>query len=116
MSEIPNLGDLFGGDKSPTEMLEIMFSPENMPLKTQLNMVQIRILCKAKWFALNSHNESLPIAEQKDPIELFEDVVEYFLMLMASFKRQSRKEHIEGLKGLSNLPPESFNNPLLGGK
>lgn len=110
---VPDLGNLFGGsDSNPFDMLTELLNPDNISMKTDLNMTQIRILCKMKWFQLIKDPEN----KDKEPVEIFNMVLIFFMELMTSLKRKSREEHIQGIKGLSNLNEQFIQqSPLMQG-
>lgn len=91
------LDSLSGGEQpTPIDVLLELLNTENIELKTDLNMTQIKVLFQAKWFTDLLKEEN----KDKDPYEIFQDCLIYFMQLMTSLKRQRAKEIIEGIKDM----------------
>lgn len=108
--------NLFGGQdsSSPIDVLNSLISPDNVAMKTDLNMTQIKILVRLKWFSERRKPEN----KNKDPMETFtEKVIPYYLELMVSLKRKSREEIIKGISELKSelLQTELMMQGLIGG-
>lgn len=90
--------------KSPIDVLIELLDKKNVEMKTDLNISQIKILFQVKWFTeiLKEDNKD------KDPFTIFSDVIDYFLQLMVSYKRQSRKESIKGISEVKRELLDSF--------
>lgn len=99
------LENLFGGNKSnQIDALLELITTNNIEIKTDLNITQIRILTQVKYYKLL---EEYP---EKSSMEILSEVVEYYLTLMCSLKRKSRQEVIDGLKQM--LPENEMGNAI----
>ena len=91
--------------KSPVDVLNSLINPENIAMKTDLNISQIRVLTRAHYVMHRLKNP------KEDPMESLEVTLDYYKQLMVSLKRKSREEVI---KGLSDMRPELFEPEMLG--
>lgn len=78
------------------EVLNKLLDLDQIDIKTDLNIKQIGILCKLRWFKL-----VLNPKDDRDSMEKFEDVLEYFKVLMCSNRRKSRTEIIEAVSKIA---------------
>lgn len=81
------------------DILNNLLNNNNITMKTDLNMLQIKELIKIKWFS-ELHN---PKNKEKSGIEILSMVMDYFMELMTSYQRKSR---IEIIKGITELKEE----------
>jgi len=105
--------NIFGQDdsqKTPIDILQSLISSDDIDMKTDLNINQIKILCKIKWVTLNEIESRKPFDQRRDPYELFSEVIEYFKALMCSNRRLGRKEIIDAIKEMKRelLEPQSI--------
>lgn len=80
------------GSDNPTALLLNLLEKENIELKTDLSLQQIKTVVKLRWYLLVLNNR------EKNPYELFLELLDYFMVLMCSNDRKSRKEIISGLQ------------------
>lgn len=101
-------GLLQGSDqKSPIDVLVKMLDPEDVIMKTDVNMTQIKICCHLKYLAELEKDEN----KFKTGLEIFlDEVIPYFFMLMVSLKRKSREESI---KGISEMKEKFMDQQLI---
>lgn len=110
MDEISNM--LFGGDSNTAiDVLSNLLNKEDIELKSDLTMQQVKVLLQIKWFKEISKKENL----DKSPMEILQEfIIPYFLALMCSVERKSRKEVIEAIKDMNEkfMQPESILNAM----
>lgn len=99
-------------DKSPIDVLLDLLQKENIELKTDLNITQIRILWQMKFYT------DLKRFPKDDPYKLLWNSLEYFMLLMTSLKRERVREIIKGLTDMRESMAEymSLASNLQGGK
>lgn len=96
------------GQRTPVDILDSLLDPKNIELKTDLNITQIKVLTQIDWYKRLAN----PDNKDKHPLELLAETLTYYMSLMASLKRKSREESIEGIK----QSRDSFmqNDPVIG--
>lgn len=83
-----------------TDAIEILQNllDENKPIsKTELSDAQIELFTKLKWFIEINKTDN----KGQDPFETLEKVIEYYMKLKISRKRQSREEIIRALSKMN---------------
>lgn len=87
-------------EEAPTaiDVLFQLLDKNNIEMKTDLNISQIKILFQSKFFTEMLKEEN----KDKDPYTIFQECIEYFLKLMTSLKRESRKEIIKGVSEMKD--------------
>jgi hypothetical protein len=91
--------NLFGSNTTAVDILREMIDPKNIVIKSEVNMEKIRVLLKIKWFSeiKKDSNKNKPV------MEIFQDqIIPYYLSLMCSLNRQSRKEVIDAIKDIND--------------
>jgi len=94
-----------GQESSPIDALMELLNKENIELKTDLNITQIKILFQLHFFT----NLKKTGNKEKDPYQIFWESIEYFLCLMTSLKRERAKEIIKGLTEMKESYYEQMN-------
>jgi hypothetical protein len=97
MSE--DLSSLFGGgNNSAISILKDLLDQDNIVIKSQVTMKQIRSLLRVKW----ESERQKPENKTKRPIQIIQDeIVPYYLALKCSYLRKSRSELLDALKQLN---------------
>lgn len=90
---------------SNTEILGMLLSNDNVNLHTDMNMRRIRTLCQIKWFRL-----SMDLADNRTPLEKFDEIMEYYKELLISNKRIREDKIIDGLKHIEEQEQEGLTN------
>jgi hypothetical protein len=111
-----DLSSLFGGSGSPIDILSKLLEQDNIYIKSQQNMKQIKIICKTRWLAEIKKEEN----KDKTGMQILDEkIIPLYLMLMCSYKRRSRTEIIDAIKNLNDkLMPqtEGVIPSMMGGK
>lgn len=101
-----------GGDTNPMEVVKSLLTSDDIEMKTDLNMTQIRVLVELKWY----EELKKPENKEKSGLEIFNNkVVPYLLKLMPSIKRLSRKEIVDIFQKLAGSMIQET-NLIKGGK
>lgn len=95
-----------GNQGNPIDVLNTLLDKEDIEVKTDLNISQIKVLTQLKWYELLNTPGNL----DKEPMEMLNEVVLYYLALMVSLKRKSRQEIIDGI---SEMKESLLNNEML---
>lgn len=87
-------------EQNPIDVLNNFFNEQTPETKTQIgSLKKIRVLCNLRMQLL-----LLDGISQKTVNEKIEEVINYYLVLMYSYKRKSREEVKDGIKALYTQP------------
>lgn len=110
MGLLDDSSNLFGSNQmTGVDLLNNLLDPKDITMKTDLNMTQIGVLFKISLYynlkkVLSDLNDEKIPKEDKYTVSLaMKDSTNYFMQLMVSLKRLSRKESVDGV---SNLQPQ----------
>lgn len=99
-------------DNTSIDVLMKLLDQLDIESKTELEMPQIKLLTKAKWFALRS----LPDNKNKTAEELLLETLEYYMTLKVSYKRKRSGEIIKGLSEMKDIFLQSMEQQKQGVK
>lgn len=81
-------------DTNPVDVLSELLNADNIEMKTDLDIGQIKVLMQLKWMAVLKDEDN----KNKEPFGLFVDeVVPYVMMLYTSYKRKRSEEIVKGV-------------------
>lgn len=86
-------------DNTSIDVLMKLLDQLDIESKTELEMPQIKILTKSKWFALRAMEEH----KNKTGEELVLMTLEYYMTLKVSYKRKRSGEIIKGLSEMKDV-------------
>lgn len=92
-------------DSSAIDVLIKLLDKDNPETKTDLEMSQIKLATKNKWFELRS----LEINKNKTAQQLMQEVIEYYMILKMSYKRRREGAIIKGLSEMKHELLENLN-------
>ena len=94
---------MFGGGESsnPVDALKQLLNIEDIELKTDLNIQQVKVLTQLYWFSLIKD----PANEKVSTQELVQQTMLYYMKLSCSIDRKREKAIVDAL---SKMNPELF--------
>lgn len=95
--------------KSAIDVLMELLNKENIEMKTDLNISQIKVLWQSYFFTELLKEENM----EEDPFKIFQESLVYFMQLMTSIKRKRAEEIIQGV---SKMREEFLQEMTLIGK
>lgn len=102
-------GMFSGEDNNPFTILNELLKKENIEMKTELSMAQIKVLTQVKALEVLYAEKN----KDKDPYELLPEIIQYYLSLLTSLNRERSKEIV---RGLSEMKEGMFNPELVLGQ
>lgn len=103
------LVDAEKGVINTTEVLNKLLDAEQIEIKTDLNITQIKTLVRIRWFMLN-----LDLDDQRSKLEKLEDCLTYYKILLCSVDRKSRGEIIDAVKEMGRREEEQTQSLIQG--
>jgi len=104
-----DLSSIFGSNTSAIDIMKDMLRQDNIFIKSQVNLKQMRSMCKIAWLAELRKPEN----KEKNKMVLFQEkIFPLYLALKCSLNRQSRTEILDALKTMNPKFIESEGNLL----
>lgn len=101
-----------GGDTdNAVSVLKQLLDKENIEMKTDLNINQIRVLTQLKLLHLLKEKDPVTQKDRYTAKEALEKTIEHYLMLMVSLRRQSWTQITDAVK---SMRPEYADQNVLG--
>lgn len=95
---------LTDNESTSIDVLIKLLEKQDIETKTELEMAQIKLLTKAKWFALLSDKEN----KDKTAEELILKTLEYYMEIKTSYQRKRSSEIIKGLSEMKEILLENI--------